>query len=250
MLYYIERWIFISCYLPVTVHIFNQTYGTEIDAKRSGIDIYQQNIMGRDILKRLSHSFDICKHRTKDKWFPWEGKGKQKAKKKIGWLIMIKLLIMDVDGTLTDGKIYLSSTDEEFKSFDVKDGYAIAKILPEHGIQTAIITGRNSEIVKKRAQELAIPYVMQGIQNKQEALYLLMEQTGYSEKEIAYIGDDIPDLTCMKLCGYTGCPADADIQIQQIVDYICTCRGGYGAVREFCMKIIERNTESKNKVNK
>lgn len=152
----------------------------------------------------------------------------------------IKYLIMDVDGTLTDGKIYMSGEGELFKAFNIKDGYGITQILKNTDIIPVIITGRNSRIVDKRCKELGIKYVFQGTMEK---LKVLMELVG--EKKLgkcAYIGDDIPDLKCMipvkKAGGIIGCPADAVPPIKDIADFICSKKAGDGAVREFIEWIV------------
>ena len=129
----------------------------------------------------------------------------------------MKLLVMDVDGTLTDGKIYIGSKGEEFKSFNVKDGYAINEMLHKNGIKTAIITGRESEIVNIRARELSIDCVYQNVSDKVETLKQIVELYGISIEEVAYIGDDLNDFEAMKKCGITGCPADAVDEIKNIV---------------------------------
>ena len=144
----------------------------------------------------------------------------------------IKMLVMDVDGTLTDGKIYIGADGEVMKAFNVKDGYAISH-LKEHGIIPVIITGRESEIVKYRAKELGVTELYQGVKDKLSVLKEVAEKYSISLEEIAYIGDDLNDLECMKYCGYSGCPHDAILIIKQIVSYVCNFNGGYGAVREF-----------------
>lgn len=153
----------------------------------------------------------------------------------------IKMLIMDVDGTLTDGKIYYTSDNMEFKAFDVKDGYAIKNILPKYNIIPVIITGRKSEIVIRRAQELGITELYQGIVDKLPLVFELANKYHLEKEEIAYIGDDILDIECMKYCGYSGCPIDAVNEVLQTVDFISQNPGGDGAVREFVEKIIQRN---------
>lgn len=162
---------------------------------------------------------------------------------------MIKLLVMDVDGTMTDGKIYIGNNGEIFKSFSVKDGYAIAELLPNSHVKTAVITGRNSDIVAIRANELKIDYVCQGVKRKKEKLNVLAKQMRVCMEEIAYIGDDFPDLECIKICGFTACPADAIIEIKNSVNYVCKSNSGNGAIREFAEKIIDYNKkENDNKV--
>ncbi len=144
----------------------------------------------------------------------------------------IKMLVMDVDGTLTDGKIYMGPQGEVMKAFDVKDGYAIAHILPKLGITPVILTGRTSEIVRRRAAELKIAHCYQGFMDKLPELQKIAQALGAAPEEIAYIGDDLNDLPCMKYCGLTACPADAVEEVQSIARYHCTHNGGTGAVRE------------------
>ena len=152
----------------------------------------------------------------------------------------IKLLVMDVDGTLTDGKIYMGPSGELFKSFDIKDGYAINEMLPAHGIVPAIITGRISSIVENRARELHIDELYQGKHDKLDTLRELMQKYDCTRENVAYIGDDILDVECMKKCGVVGCPADACRQVKDIAHFVCTKNGGNGAVREFIEFLIER----------
>ena len=151
----------------------------------------------------------------------------------------MKLLVMDVDGTLTDGKIYIGSKGEEFKSFNVKDGYAINEMLHKNGIKTAIITGRESEIVNIRARELSIDCVYQNVSDKVETLKQIVELYGISIEEVAYIGDDLNDFEAMKKCGITGCPADAVDEIKDISDYTSKFNGGDGAIRDFVDWILK-----------
>lgn len=143
-----------------------------------------------------------------------------------------KLFVMDVDGTLTDGKIYITEKGEAFKSFDVKDGYAIKNILHSIGMKSAIITGRISEIVQKRAEELDIDWVYQGISNKKECLQVLIKEHGYHKENVIYMGDDLNDLECMEMAGYSCCPADAHERVKERADYVANKCGGAGAVRE------------------
>lgn len=152
----------------------------------------------------------------------------------------IKLFVMDVDGTLTDGHIYFGNEGEMFKAFHVRDGYAIAHILPVYGIIPVIITGKSSEIVAKRSKELRINEVYQGISDKLTKLKEIAEKYNVSPDEIAYIGDDVNDLECMEYCGLTACPADALDAVLPKVDYVCKCNGGRGAVREFADLIVEK----------
>lgn len=156
---------------------------------------------------------------------------------------MIKFLVMDVDGTLTDGKIYIGNNGEVMKVFDVKDGCGIKDILPQYSIVPIIITARTSEMLKIRCKELGIEELYQGERNKLKRLlgvldkYSKMDGEKYELSNVAYIGDDILDLSCMipihNAGGLVGCPADAVDPVKNISDYICKALGGHGAVREF-----------------
>jgi len=145
----------------------------------------------------------------------------------------IKLLVMDVDGTLTDGKINMGVDGELFKAFDIKDGYAINELLPVNGIVPVIITGRSSKIVENRARELHIKELYQGKHDKLETLKEVMRKYDCSKENVAYIGDDILDMCCMKESGYVGCPADAVEEVKRMADFISPHFGGRGAVRDF-----------------
>lgn len=145
---------------------------------------------------------------------------------------------MDVDGTLTDGKIYMSASGEAFKAFNIKDGYTIYT-LDKIGIIPVIITGRESKIVERRAEELKIKECYQGISDKLVKLQEVAAKHGVSMEEIAYIGDDYNDLACMEVCGFTGCPQDAEEDIKPKVDYVCQMKSGEGALREFVKQIIK-----------
>ena len=145
----------------------------------------------------------------------------------------IKMLIMDVDGTMTDGKIYMGPQGEVMKPFHCQDGLGIAQLLPEMGIVPVIITGRSSAIVENRARELRIHHVYQGVSDKLAVADRLAEEMGISRPEIAYIGDDLNDLVCMQACGLRACPANAAQQVVELADYVCRRNGGDGAVREF-----------------
>jgi 3-deoxy-D-manno-octulosonate 8-phosphate phosphatase (KDO 8-P phosphatase) len=151
----------------------------------------------------------------------------------------IKMLVMDVDGTLTDGKIYMSATGEAFKAFNIKDGYTIYT-LDKIGIIPVIITGRESQIVARRAEELKIKEIHQGVGNKLAKLQEVAARHGVSMDEIAYIGDDYNDVECMEACGFTGCPQDAEEDIKPKVDYVCKTKSGEGALREFVKQIMNR----------
>lgn len=144
---------------------------------------------------------------------------------------------MDVDGTLTDGKIYMGANGELMKAFDIKDGCGIKDILPTLGIIPVIITARQSQILGKRCKELNIVEVHQGIRNKHEKLKEICQRYGITLNQVAYIGDDILDLQCMKPIkeegGIIGCPADAAHRVKDVASYISINKGGDGAVRDF-----------------
>lgn len=152
---------------------------------------------------------------------------------------MIKYLVMDVDGTLTDGKIYMGAHGEMMKAFNIKDGCGIHDIAIPGGIIPVIITGRTSEIVKKRCGELGIQQVYQGIKNKIEQLNSIADDLS----QVAYIGDDINDLSCMipvkEAGGVVGCPVDAVERVKEISDFVALHNGGDGAVRDFIEWIIK-----------
>lgn len=152
---------------------------------------------------------------------------------------MIKYLVMDVDGTLTDGKIYMGAHGEMMKAFNIKDGCGIHDIAIPGGIIPVIITGRTSEIVKKRCGELGIQQVYQGIKNKIEQLNCIADDLS----QVAYIGDDINDLSCMipvkEAGGVVGCPADEVERVKEISDFVALHNGGDGAVRDFIEWIIK-----------
>lgn len=146
---------------------------------------------------------------------------------------MIKLFVMDVDGTLTDGSIFIGEHGEVMKRFSCKDGYGIQNIIPQLGIMPAIITGRQSEILKRRCEELHIAHLVQNCQDKVSALMNMIQELGISLDEVAYIGDDLNDFEVMKIVGFRGCPADAVKEIKEICEFVSQSDGGRGAVREF-----------------
>jgi 3-deoxy-D-manno-octulosonate 8-phosphate phosphatase (KDO 8-P phosphatase) len=149
----------------------------------------------------------------------------------------IKMLVMDVDGTLTDGKIYVGANGEVFKAFNVKDGYRLIN-LKKHNIIPVIITGKKSEILTNRAAELKIEEVYQGVDDKLRVLEEVINRYQLKYENVAYIGDDINDLKCMKVCYLKACPADAMGEVIDAADYVCKSSGGNGAVREFIDLIV------------
>lgn len=151
----------------------------------------------------------------------------------------IKILIMDVDGTLTDGKIYMGENGEIMKVFDIKDGYAVSRVLPENHIIPIIITGRSSKIVEVRCNELGIKEVHQGCLDKRDKLMEIARRFGLTMGEngiiegSAYIGDDLLDIPGINISKVSACPADAAEKVKEAVTYVCRNKGGEGAVREF-----------------
>ncbi len=155
----------------------------------------------------------------------------------------IKALAMDVDGTLTDGSIYISPQGEAMKRFYVRDGQAIRFFLPEMRIIPIIITGRTSEIVALRCEELGICHLVQGSTDKWQALRDILAGLDISPEETAYIGDDVNDLECMVQVGVCACPGDADRAVLAQANYVTEACGGQGAVREFIEWLRKRNEE-------
>ena len=151
----------------------------------------------------------------------------------------IKLIVLDVDGTMTDSRITYSAAGDEIKSFNVKDGLAIAS-WRRLGRQVAIITGRRSEIVARRAKELRIEHFYQGVENKREVLERLLEKLDIRMEEVAAIGDDLNDLPMLKAAGISFVPRDASAYVDKIADVILTKRGGEGAVREMIEYLIKK----------
>lgn len=152
---------------------------------------------------------------------------------------MIKLLILDVDGTLTDGGIYYDATGNELKKFSVKDGAGLVA-LRRAGVQVMICTGRECEAVRRRAADLHLEYVYQNVGNKAAFLRDFFKEQGLSREEVAYCGDDWNDLAAMALCGFVACPADAAAAVKARADYVCPQKGGEGAVRGAAEEILRR----------
>lgn len=150
---------------------------------------------------------------------------------------MTKLMVIDVDGTLTDGKIYMGPDGEVLKAFNIKDGCGIHDILIPAGITPIIITGRSSRILERRCNELGITEIYQGVNDKPQKLAEVVNRAGCGYSNVAYIGDDINDIACMRLVkdagGAVGCPADAVKAVKDIAGFISLRKGGDGAVREF-----------------
>jgi len=156
----------------------------------------------------------------------------------------IKLVAFDVDGVLTNGEIIYTDRGEEIKIFNAKDGHGIA-MLAKKGFVTAIITARSSSIVDKRAKDLYITHVYQGQKNKFIAIQDLMGIYGVELSEIAYVGDDMPDICVLEKVGLACCPADAVNEVKQICHFISSQQGGKGAMREIADLILSAVQEGK-----
>lgn len=154
----------------------------------------------------------------------------------------IKLLICDVDGVFSDGRIYLGNQGEELKAFHTKDGFGIKAIL-KLGISVAVITGRQSRIVTDRMKSLGIPHVYQGQEDKLTIYQSLLDKLKLSAQEVAYIGDDVVDLPVIKDCGLGIAVKDAHPLVLQQADLITYTRGGFGAVREICDLLLQCNNQ-------
>ena len=154
--------------------------------------------------------------------------------------MMIKLIIMDVDGVLTDGRIILDDNGVEYKFFDVKDGH-IFHIAFNFGIKIALISGRYSKVTQIRAEQLGVEDVFQNQHNKMDAYRQLKGKYGIKDDEIAYIGDDVIDIPPMIACGFAACPADAVEEVKKVSDYVSPFCGGRGAVRDIVELIFKKN---------
>lgn len=144
---------------------------------------------------------------------------------------MINYIILDVDGTLTDGGVYYDEHNNEIKKFCTKDGTGIncARMM---GIHIFVLTGRECAATTRRLTELGVTELHQNVKDKVSWLKSWMEVNRIQRDEIGYIGDDINDLGPMKMCGFIGCPADAAIEVKEIADYVSPINGGYGAARD------------------
>jgi 3-deoxy-D-manno-octulosonate 8-phosphate phosphatase (KDO 8-P phosphatase) len=150
----------------------------------------------------------------------------------------IKLFLLDVDGVLTDGSIVYDDQGGEIKVFDVKDGLGI-RLLMKTGVQVGVVTGRSSRALRHRCENLGIPFVYDGVGDKAALLDDLIEKTGIGPEEIAFMGDDLPDLPIMRKVGLSIAVADAHELVIEKADMVTRAKGGAGAVREACEDIIK-----------
>ena len=149
----------------------------------------------------------------------------------------LKLVVFDVDGVMTDGRLYFSTAGEELKVFNSLDGHGI-KSLRRSGVEVAIITGRDTMAVARRAAELGVEHLYQGFEEKLPVARQLLDKLGLRFEQVGYMGDDLPDLPVMKQVGLTLAPANAHWQIKREVDWLSQYYGGEGAVREACDMIM------------
>jgi 3-deoxy-D-manno-octulosonate 8-phosphate phosphatase (KDO 8-P phosphatase) len=150
----------------------------------------------------------------------------------------IKILILDVDGVMTDGRIIMNNQGEETKSFNVKDGYGIRALL-QAGIEVAIITGRQSGVVECRARDLGIGIVCQGVADKRAVCIDLLEKKGWTGAQACFMGDDLPDVSVLGYVGFPVAVGDAVKEVKEIARYITEKVGGNGAIREVCEMILK-----------
>ncbi len=150
---------------------------------------------------------------------------------------MVTLLVLDVDGVLTDGKIIIDDLGNESKNFNVRDGHGL-KLLMRSGIDVVFLTGRESEVVKHRADELGIKDVYQGVRDKAKVLGEMLASKGLSGECVAYVGDDIVDIPVFRMVGFSAAVADALDYVKANADYVTVNEGGNGAVREICEMIL------------
>lgn len=149
----------------------------------------------------------------------------------------LRWLLLDVDGVMTDGFIYIAEEGELFKGFHVRDGLGI-KLARRAGIEVGILTARRSAVIERRAHELGIEELMLGREDKGPAFREMLDRHGVRAEEVAYMGDDLPDLPVLGACGLSAAPADATAPVRAAVDYVTETAGGRGAVRELIERIL------------
>ncbi|WP_137936660.1 3-deoxy-manno-octulosonate-8-phosphatase KdsC [Chitinivorax sp. B] len=152
--------------------------------------------------------------------------------------VSIRLMIFDVDGVLTDGKLYLSDSGEEIKAFNTLDGHGM-KMLRLSGVELAIITGRTSNLVALRARNLGITHLYQGVENKLDAFHDLLGKLGLQAEQTAYMGDDVIDLPVMRRSGLAFTVPAAPTFVKRHAHYVTENKGGEGAVREVCELLMQ-----------
>jgi len=153
-------------------------------------------------------------------------------------IMPITTLLLDVDGVLTDGSIVYSGSGDEIKSFNAKDGLGL-RLLMDAGITVGIVTGRRSQALQKRCDNLGITLVFDGVTDKKQVLERLILEKGLSSDTIAFAGDDLPDIRIMKSVGFPIAVADAAPLVKETALYVTSSPGGHGAVREICELILK-----------
>jgi len=157
-------------------------------------------------------------------------------------LTQLQLLLLDVDGVLTDGRITYTDSGEQVKSFYSRDGLGL-RLLMDAGIKVGIVTGRTSQALVHRCQNLGVELIFDGIKDKSKALNQIMFQTGIAPCHIGFAGDDLIDLPAMSRAGISFAVADAVEEVKARADYVCRFPGGQGAVREICEAILKARGE-------
>lgn len=155
---------------------------------------------------------------------------------------MIKLIAFDVDGVLTDGTIYYGPQGDALKGFSARDGMGIS-LTRAAGIKTAVITGRRSPMVEKRAADLHVDYIMQNVSVKWQALEEICDTMGITVQEAAYMGDDLNDVEVISRIGFGAAPADACCEAKEAAQFVATCPGGHGALRQWIEHILKRQNQ-------
>lgn len=150
----------------------------------------------------------------------------------------VRLMAFDIDGVMTDGRLYFSPNGDEMKTFFSRDGLGL-KMLQRSGVKLAIITGRDSPIVSRRAENLGIDLVFQGIGDKRATLARLLADEGLEFSQAGYMGDDVVDLGVMAACGFSATVPDCHATVRQIADYVSSAPAGAGAVREVCELLLQ-----------
>jgi 3-deoxy-D-manno-octulosonate 8-phosphate phosphatase (KDO 8-P phosphatase) len=150
----------------------------------------------------------------------------------------VRLMAFDIDGVMTDGRLYFSPQGDEMKTFFSRDGLGI-KMLQKTGIKIAIITGRDSPIVTRRAENLGIELVFQGVRDKRATMARLLESEGLAFAQGGYMGDDVVDLGVMDACGFSATVPDCHGSVRRIADFVAQAPAGAGAVREVCELLLE-----------
>ncbi len=150
----------------------------------------------------------------------------------------VRLLLLDCDGVLTDGRITLHGDDDEAKSFHTRDGHGLV-LLHRAGLQSGIISGRTSSAVERRARDLGISYVRQGTWDKRKDFDEVLAAAGVDERAVAYVGDDVTDIPLLRRVGFAVAVADATEETRHAAHYVTALPGGFGAVREVCELILK-----------